>query len=216
MIYFVAIGLCTGCSLKSLTKSKKVDPKDRKYLVEESCSFENPNDTFCLSPVGFEDIRSLMASNRKKLNLVCLENTYCPGFYAKFLKDKPALDSISELSTLVLFEEKFREIPVMRKHCSILKYYGSHYILDEKDFGRYRDDRTKNKVFLEHFAPGGYKILDSPFKYLESTKSFPTEYHFLSATMYVLFDENMKLVCVSLGISPNDVKRILNGEKPLQ
>ncbi|MFM9984779.1 MAG: hypothetical protein ACKVOK_06065 [Flavobacteriales bacterium] len=212
----ILLALINGCSYKSITKPLGIRPNDERLLTEESCLTSIPTDTFCLNAVGFNEITDLLSQSKKELNLVCLENTYCPGFYKHFLSDKPALDSIPELSTLVLFEEKYTDIVFMRKRFSILKYYGSHYILDEKDFGRFRDDRTKNKVFLEHFAPNGYKILDTPFSYQESTKSFPTEYHYLSATMYVLFDENLKIMCVSLGISPSDVKRILNGERPLQ
>lgn len=217
LIYLVIL-YCSlsGCSYKSYVKPRDIKTAHEALLAEVSCDSASSSDTFCLRPLGFEGISKLLQSKKRKLNLVCLENTYCPGFYRKYLPEIPGFDSISDLSTLTIFEEKYTDIPTMRKRLSILKYYGEHYILDEKDFGRYRDDRTKNKVFLDHFVKSEYKILNTPFKYLESTKSFPKEYHYLSATMYILFDSNLNLICVSTAISPNDVKRILHGEKPLQ
>ncbi len=216
MIYFVAIGLCTGCSLKSLTKSKKVDPKDRKFLVDESCSLKESPDTFCLVSVSSSDIKAKLIEGKKKLNVVYVVNSYCHGFYKNYLGNRNAFDSIEDLSMHVIFEEDFMRIPVLKSRLLSLKYYGQHYILDENEFGRYRDPRTKNLKMLEFLAPVNTQIMISPFEKIPEDGPYSPGYAFLTATMYLLFDENLNFLSASWELSPNDVKRILNGEKPLQ
>ena len=77
----VVLSLSTSCSLKSLTKARKVDPKDRKYLEQESCSQKESPDTFCLVSVGSSDIKTRLEKGKKKVNVVYVVNSYCHGFY---------------------------------------------------------------------------------------------------------------------------------------
>lgn len=216
LIYFSAIGLTTGCSLKSLTKARKVDLKDRKYLVEESCSQKESPDTFCLVAVGSSDLKTKLTEGKRKLNMVYFVNSYCHGFYKNFLGNRNAFDSIEDLSIHVIFEEDFCGIPTLKSRLLSLKYYGQHYILDENEFGRYRDPRTKNLKVLEFLTPENTEIMISPFEKIPENGPYTPGYAFLTATLYLLFDENLNFLSASWELSPNDVKRILNGEKPLQ
>lgn len=216
ILFFVSIGVCTGCSLKSLTKSKKVNPSDRIFLDKESCVQEVNSDSFCLIPLNGPDIKAKLTEGKRKLNVVYIVNSYCHGFYKNFLGNRNAFDSIEDLSIHVIFEEDFWSIPTLKSRLLSLKYYGQHYILDENEFGRYRDPRTKNLKVLELLTPENTEIMISPFEKIPENGPYTPGYAFLTATMYLLYDENLNFLSASWELSPNDVKRILNGEKPLQ
>ena len=219
-IVFVSFTLCGfltyGCSLKSLTKSRKIKTWHRDILDANSCSEASSQDTFCLQAVNSIDIKNALNGNKKRLNVLYVVNSYCHGFYKTFLENRNAFDSISDLSMHVVFEEDFADISTLKSRLGVLKYYGKHKILDESEFGRYRDQRTKNRKIMELFAPDSAEIMISPFKRIPKDGPYNLEYSFLTATLYLVFDENLNFLSASWELSPDDVKRILNGEKPLQ
>ena len=116
----------------------------------------------------------------------------------------------------VIFEEDFWTIPTLKSRLLSLKYYGQHAILDENEFGRYRDPRTKNRMVLQVLTPENTEIMISPFEKIPTDGPYTPGYAFLTATMYLIYDENLNFLSASWDLSPNDVKRILNGETPLQ
>jgi hypothetical protein len=204
--------LIISCGYRSLLNPVEISLNDRVFLDLAQCGQMDPLDTnfIICSTVISESVERLKA-HKTKLKGIFIFSSGCHGFQETFKSRKAALDSISELSYEIIFNDDFTIIPRIKANLNNKDWRGQFWIADENYYGKFVDIRAKNKKMMEElgFSQSDIRINPNGKKPEDELKKFDSDYAYLTGTLYCFLDKSGKAVSLSYSANADEVRKLL-------